>query len=123
MELCFRHRNRWKNHQCQQGAAADFGQWLADQQPDAGYGICHLRSCQDLAASPLGLCTIHLGRYRAAGRPGGAKHPKNYYRWEQQGQPAPVSYDDEPAFRQWCQVEPPVMRVGESSTWAACARW
>jgi integrase len=113
LALCFRHRNRWKAHKQRHSQDADFEQWAAGEETYPGYGSCRLRACRDLAASPLGLCTVHLGRYQAAGQPGGAMLPKNYHRWEQEGSPVPVRYGDEAAFRQWCRDEPPVMRVGE----------
>ncbi|MEU7317103.1 site-specific integrase [Streptomyces sp. NPDC007083] len=113
LELCLRHRNRWKEYHRRHGEDADIDQWAMGQAAYPGYGTCHLRACRDLAASPLGLCTVHLGRYRAAGRPGGAKLPKMYLRWEEEGRPVPVGYEDEAVFRQWCRDEPPVMRVGE----------
>ncbi|WP_107421123.1 tyrosine-type recombinase/integrase [Streptomyces sp. CB03234] len=113
LKLCFRHRNRWKKYRQSHGRAADFEQWAVDQEIYPGYGSCQLRACRDLAASPLGLCTVHLGRYQAAGQPGGATLPKSYHRWEREGSPVPVRYVDEAAFRQWCRDEPPVMRVGE----------
>jgi integrase len=112
--LCQRHRGQWRAHRRSHGEEADFDAWLVTQQPYSGYGICQVRICQELAASPLGLCTLHYERYRAAGRPGGAALPDKYaQRFELRGLPVPVDYDDESAFRQWCQVVSPVTRAGE----------
>ncbi|SOD62124.1 Site-specific recombinase XerD [Streptomyces zhaozhouensis] len=114
LALCHRHRNRWRAHHRKHGEDADFEQWLAGQRPCPSYGHCCTRACEELAASPLGLCQLHLDRYRAAGRPGGAGLPDKYVqRFELHDLPVPVSYDDETAFRQWCAFQPPVMRVGE----------
>lgn len=112
--LCHRHRNGWNRHLKEHGGCADFEEWLARQRPYGSYGQCATRACDELAASPLGLCTLHLDRFRVAGRPGGAALPKRWFHsYEHYGRPVPVGYVDEAVFRSWCAAQPPVMRIGE----------
>jgi integrase len=133
--LCHRHRNRWRAHlrthaggrhgvgrpgDGDTDSAADFdglfARWLQTERPYLGYGQCRTRVCDELACSPLGLCTLHLDRYRGAGRPGGAKLPVKWFNtYEGCDRPTPVSIDDEPVFERWCQRGAPVMRIGEVS--------
>ncbi|WP_030021172.1 tyrosine-type recombinase/integrase [Streptomyces monomycini] len=116
LSLCHRHRNRWRDHRRKCGDDADFEAWITSQTPCKSYGECRTRACDELAESPLGLCTLHLGRYRAAGKPGGASLPGKWFNsYEKCGLPAPVSYQDETVFQHWCATQPPVMRVGEIS--------
>ena len=108
LRLCHHHLFRWYRHR----AAADFDDWLADQQPAPGYGCCHVQVCPELADSPLGLCFRHESRYRAQGKPGGAALPVQWgNRYERCGQPVPITYTDEQAFRRWCTTAPPVLRA------------
>ena len=60
--------------------------------------------CPNLAASPLGLCSWHGTACQRDGSPGGAAlpGPSWWHQYEQLGQPVPVSYTDETAFRGWC---------------------
>lgn len=104
--LCRRHLSQWKHRGVPNEAA--FAGWVAAKQPYPGYGGCLVAVCPTLADSPLGLCLGHDGRYRKAGSPGSAELPSAWsQRFEQHGLTAPVSYQDEPAFRRWCaSVEP-----------------
>ncbi len=124
--LCHRHRNRWRAHLRKHGGrrrvevvsevdlADDLKEWLAREQPYPGYGECRTRVCDELACSPLCLCTLHLDRYQSAGRPGGASLPDKWFNtYEGCGRPTPVSVKDETAFGQWCVRETPVMRIGQ----------
>ena len=114
LAICHRHRNRWRAHTRTHGADADFGQWLASQHAYHSYGRCRVRACGELAAGPLGLCVLHEQRYHRTGRPGGASLPPTWFgTCEYHGQPVPVSYRDEAAFRHWCATAPPVMRAGQ----------
>ncbi|WP_182445874.1 site-specific integrase [Streptacidiphilus sp. PB12-B1b] len=115
--LCFRHRNRWlgylKRHPGASEEDGQFERWLADQQPCPGYGECRTEVCDELASSPLGLCGAHERGYIRAGRPGGARLPKNYFAtFERQDRPVPISIDDQIAFRSWCRAQLPVHRTG-----------
>jgi integrase len=111
LRLCYYHQNRWYRCQREQGAGADFGRWLAGQDPVPGYGGCRVRACPEMAFSPLGLCSRHEARYRKQGSPGGAALPP----WrgsplERAGQAVPVGFAGEPAFRRWCAAAAPVPR-------------
>lgn len=113
--LCFRHRNRWLSHlkRHPSGGEAEFERWLADQPSLPGYGECRADVCDELAASPLGLCGAHERGYIRAGRPGGAKPPKNFFAtYERRDRPVPVTCEDEVAFRAWCRSQLPVHRTG-----------
>ncbi len=121
--LCHRHRNRWRAHLRKHAEGRNGGgfdrdveltQWLAAERPYPGYGQCRTRVCDELAESPLGLCTLHLDHYRVAGRPGGASLPGKWFNsYEGQGRPTPVTIDDKGAFAAWCGHAPPVMRIGQ----------
>lgn len=114
LALCHRHRNRWRACRSAGATAADFEAWISQETSFDGYGECVARACEELAQSPLRLCTIHGERYHAAGRPGGARLPGKWFnRFEDRGLPTPVEYGDEAVFRRWCASQPPVMRVGE----------
>jgi integrase len=129
--LCHRHRGRWRAHLRTHaagrhdvgrpgGSDADFeitfARWLETECPYPGYGECRTRVCDELACSPLGLCTLHLERYRNAGRPGGARLPGKWFNtYEGCGRPTPVSIDDKTTFELWCRREAPVMRIGQVS--------
>lgn len=119
--LCHRHRNRWSARLRGHRRAGrdidteiDFTTWLATEHPYVGYGRCRVRVCAELSESPLQLCTLHLERYRAAGRPGGASLPGKWFNsYERMERPTPVNVTDEVVFADWCAHAPPVMRMGE----------
>lgn len=132
LQICHRHRHRWRKyqqshrsqHEVEQGAREDrelvdfeqidFERWVAGQNPCHPYGGCRVRACDDLAESPLGLCTAHQTRYRRAGKPGGAALPTGWYgSFEHHGLAVPVGYTDETAFHRWCVQQSPVMRAGQ----------
>lgn len=113
LALCHRHRNRWRAYHHKYGEAADFQQWLSKQIPCHSYGECCVPACPDLAGSPLGLCVLHQGRYYNKARPGGARLPKGWFAYEHHGLAVPVFYDDQAAFRRWCDSQLPIMRIGE----------
>lgn len=114
--LCIRHRNRWLGHLKRHpgGGEAEFERWLADQPPLPGYGECRADVCDELAASPLGLCGAHERGYIRAGRPGGTRLPKNFFAtYERHDRPVPVTCEDQVAFRAWCRAQLPVHRAGQ----------
>lgn len=114
LALCHRHRNRWRDFNRKHGADADFDQWLTQQTPCPSYGECRTRACDELACSPLGLCVAHERRYYDRGKPGGASLPRGwFFSYEYYGHPVPVSYTDKAEFLRWCQIQAPVMRIGE----------
>jgi hypothetical protein len=114
--LCDKHQFRWFRHREHHGDDADFTAWLAGQEPYPGYGCCRVRVCPELANSPLGLCAGHERRYQAQGRPGAAALPSQWAnRHERRGQPVPVGYRDEAAFRRWCGTADPVLRSSQVS--------
>ena len=122
LRLCHHHQFRWYNYRPRHGAAADFDQWLAGQEPSPGYGRCLVRVCPEKAFSPLGLCSRHDARYQRDGRPGGAALPGQWgNRYEGRGLPVPVEYADEPAFRRWCAAAAAVLRPTRSTS-GACTR-
>jgi integrase len=128
--LCHRHSMRWYHHQRGEGEQASFGDWLSGQVPFGGYGSCQVAVCPDLAATPLGLCSGHEGRYRDAGRPGDVALPSSWSRrYEQQGLPVPVPRRDGGQFRSWCAAQPPmpwpgqVNLLGLAALAAAEIRW
>jgi hypothetical protein len=79
--LCFRHRNRWLGHLKRHpgGGEGEFERWPADQPSPPGNGECRADVCDELAASPLGLCGAQGRGYIRARRPGGARLPKNVF--------------------------------------------
>ncbi len=106
LRLCQRHLSRFRNSRAAGGDAADFGHWLAGQDPLEGYGTCRVTVCPDLAASPLGLCSGHATRYANAGRPGGASLPRYWsHCFEQQGLQVSLAVGDEQRFGDWCARE------------------
>jgi integrase len=112
LRLCYYHQSRWYYYRGRHGA--DFGRWLAAQEPGAGYGRCRVQVCPETASSPLGLCSRHEARYRSQGRPGGAALPPQWAsRYERAGRPVPVEYAGEPAFRRWCATAAAVMRPSQ----------
>jgi integrase len=114
LRLCRHHQFSWYYHQGRHGGDADFGRWLAAQEPGAGYGRCRVLVCPETADSPLGLCPGHGRRYRRHGRPGGAALlSRRSDRYERAGRPVPVGYADEPAFRRWCATAAAVMRPSQ----------
>ena len=107
LRLCQRHLSRWTHHDKTTGEAADLAAWLSEQLPLPGYGSCQTAVCTNLADSPLGLCPWHQSRYQRDKRPGHARLPSAWWhRYEQLGQPVPLEYDDEAAFRRWCATTP-----------------
>jgi integrase len=107
LRICQRHLSRWTYHQQSRGKEADFAQWASLEHPFDGYGNCVATVCPNLAESPLGLCPWHSGRYRRDGSPGAAALPENWWkRFEEHGEPAPVGYADQAAFRRWCATVP-----------------
>ena len=73
------------------------------QSPLPGYGTCVVTVCLSRAHAPLGLCARHHARYDRDGRPGGAMLPVRWWnRYERIGEPVPIDYADEQAFRRWC---------------------
>jgi integrase len=111
LRLCHYHQWRWYNYRPRHGDAADSDRWLARQVPSPGHGNCLVRVCPDKAFSPLGLCSRHDARYEREGRPGGAALPSQWgNRFERTGQPVPVEYASEPAFRRWCAATAAVLR-------------
>jgi len=114
LRLCYYHQNRWYRCQREHGAGADFGRWLAGQDPVPGYGRCRVRVCPEMAFSPLGLCSRHEARYRSQGSPGGAALPSwRGSQHERAGLPVPVEFAGEPAFRQWCAAAAAVPRPSQ----------
>lgn len=123
--LCHRHRNRWRARQREHSgdgstldhdidSELDFAAWLATERSYPGYGDCRVRVCDELAESPLRLCTLHLDHYRVSGRPGGASLPGKWFNsYERLGRAVPVTVDDDVAFADWCAHAPPVMRIGQ----------
>ncbi|MEV7739118.1 tyrosine-type recombinase/integrase [Streptomyces sp. NPDC088921] len=108
--LCQQHHTRW-----QYGAAAgmdraQFEHWARAQHPLPSYGLCTAR-CPFLACTSLGLCIQHLSRYNLDDRPGAARSPNQRGRLTN-GQPLPVVYGDEEAFRAWCATAEPVTQPG-----------
>jgi len=112
--LCRRHHHSWKYYVSPRNPSMDFEEWAADQVPCDGYGKCLVTVCPDVADSPLGLCSWHRYRYKKRGRPGGAALPPKWFQsYERYGERAPVSYTDEPAFREWCATTDPAPRPGQ----------
>jgi len=110
--LCARHQQRWKKARRKAGTPG-FEEWLAAQVPCDSYGGCRVAVCPELAYSPLGLCHGHESAYHFQGSPGGARLPGVWFgRFEQAGQPVPVSYDNETGFGRWCQAALPLPRPG-----------
>ena len=112
--LCHRHVRQWRERQRAGAGAADFDQWVQTLTACAGYGPCRVVVCPGLAYSPLGLCFGHDGRYRQAGRPGGAAlSPDWHARSGRNGLAVPVSYAREKLFRDWCMTEPAMPWPGQ----------
>ena len=105
--LCRSHQMRWFRYQQSVGEAAQFDEWLSSQSPLPGYGTCVVAVCLSRAHAPLGLCARHDARYERDGRPGGAMLPVRWWnRYERIGEPVPIDYADEQAFRRWCATTP-----------------
>jgi integrase len=101
--LCRRHMNGWRAHRASGGDAAQFGQWLAGQEPFSGYGACQVVVCPGLASSPLGLCPGHEAGYRRDGMPGRRLLPPQWFpRFEQHDLRVPVTCADPRRFGEWC---------------------
>ncbi len=106
LELCHHHQFRWyhhrNGHQDRYGAAADFDDWLVDQQAARGYGDCLVTVCPDRTHSPLELCYRHVRHYRNQGGPGGAVLPRQWSnRFERTGRLTPVEYADDTENEEW----------------------
>jgi integrase len=112
LELCARHRFRWRYHRGKY-TGADFEAWILGQRPCPSYGTCVARVCTEPAATPLGFCPRHAVRYARAGRPGAATVPSKWQHIEFRGEPVPVSYRDRAVFRHWCTEALPVVRIGQ----------
>lgn len=107
--LCRRHLSQWKHRDASNEWGRDFTDWVAAQQPYAGYGACRVTVCPSLAESPLALCFGHGTRYEKQDRPGSAQLPSAWsQRYEQHGRTTIVSYEDEPTFRRWCATADPM---------------
>jgi integrase len=112
--LCHRHLMRWYSRYRDSGRQAVLEEWAATQVPFAGYGVCLVSACPDLAATPLGLWSGHQARYRAQGQPGGAVLPRAWARrFEAGGRPVPVACADRGQFGAWCAGQPPVPWPGQ----------
>ncbi|WP_239340221.1 hypothetical protein [Frankia sp. CiP3] len=112
LRLCRHHKSRWSH--CRDHDGTDFGTWLAEQIPMAGYGDCQVRVCPEMADTPLGLCARHGQSYRQADRPGGAALPRDWAnRYESRGLPVPISHAGEAAFTRWCASAAVVPRPGQ----------
>ncbi|WP_055631776.1 tyrosine-type recombinase/integrase [Streptomyces griseoruber] len=117
--FCPRHDNRWRRATARaraHGVEFDLDEWLADETPYPGFGVCIAASCRDGALSPLGLCPNHDQRYTRDGRPGGAElEPRKYWAYAYDRDPSSVTVrcDLVQVFRQWCAQVDPVLRVGE----------
>ncbi|MFZ0121065.1 MAG: tyrosine-type recombinase/integrase [Pseudonocardiaceae bacterium] len=112
--LCRRHHHAWRTARRAGPDSMDLERWIARQAPFESYGRCQVRVCAELAMSPLGLCSLHAGRYRRDGQPGaGVLPPRWWHTHEGPGRPVPVAYADEAAFRAWCATTSPTPRPGQ----------
>ncbi|MGW7362480.1 hypothetical protein ACWGI8_03430 [Streptomyces sp. NPDC054841] len=109
LRLCLTHFGRWQKV-INRRKNLTYDQWVALQtEALAGYGECLVAACAGLADGPLGMCYVHLLRYRSEGRPGGARRA---------GSPGPgvpvneVTHTDVAAFRRWCRAARPLSRTG-----------
>lgn len=113
--LCHMHNDRWfswRARRVKTGQSAEFADWLAVQQPHPDFGTCKVVPCPDPADHPVGLCTPHRKLYQRQGRPGGARIPTKFDRCLALVPPViPVAFEDERAFRQWCRVTDPLVRM------------
>ena len=115
IRLCRLHWHRWQKQRKTLGEDADFAVWLAGQDPLPGYGRCVVAVCVNLAESPLGMCQWHRRRYTREGRAGGATLPSLWDRYERRGEPVPIEYVDEQAFRGWCAAAPAPWWPGQAN--------
>jgi hypothetical protein len=115
IRLCRLHWHRWQKQRKTLGEDADFAVWLAGQDPLPGYGRCVVAVCVNLAESPLGMCQWHRRRYTREGRAGGATLPSLWDRCERRGEPVPIEYVDEQAFRGWCAAAPAPWWPGQAN--------
>lgn len=112
-QLCRTHHEMWRltgiSH-----AGPEFTEWLTAQKAFPGYGQCRCNVCPDLAVTALGLCDVHVLRYRKEGLPGGARCEWNRQRREfhANGRPPKVEYDDQAEFSRWCMRQDPSYRLG-----------
>ena len=115
LRLCSRHHQLWRQACRSHTDPVELRRWAAAQQPFDGFGACQVTVCADLAASPLGLCSWHLHRYRGNASPGAAQLPPYWWHAQLRGdrRPVPVSYVDEAKFRGWCATARPTSRPGQ----------
>ncbi|MFE6052856.1 tyrosine-type recombinase/integrase [Kitasatospora sp. NPDC056446] len=114
VELCERHYRRWMRARQEPAESPDFEVWCALENPFPSFGRCVVSVCHLWAHSPLGLCLSHDLRYTSAGRPGGARPAIK--RWQvrsDRGETVPLAYDDEAAFRAWCENARAAYRPGQ----------
>ncbi|MBK5991732.1 tyrosine-type recombinase/integrase [Streptomyces sp. MBT58] len=120
-QLCYFHAQQWNSHRRhlhkKHQQEAVFEDWLGKARPFVGFGPCRVRSCPYGADHPLQLCHRHRTSYIRDKHPGGARLPRYWSReLAKTGKPVPVSYDDEAAFRRWCDEQDPPHRVNGNLT-------
>ena len=123
LRLCQRHLSRWDLHQRTAGQAAGFAQWLSQEQPSSGYGAAAPRwsartwPIRRWACAP-GTAAATAATAARAGPPCRAAGGSGY---ERRGEPVPVGYGDEQAFRRWCAAvtAQPLARAGQPARAAA----
>ncbi|MFJ2834256.1 tyrosine-type recombinase/integrase [Nocardia sp. NPDC087230] len=109
--LCESHHYAWRWF-CSRNVGADFEAWVAERNPQRGFGECLCRVCTYTAVSSLGLCELHRQRYYKAGRPGGAYGNQAWTREETRPAAAQPVVADEAAYARWCVEQEPVYRFG-----------
>ncbi|WP_307811545.1 tyrosine-type recombinase/integrase [Streptomyces fildesensis] len=120
-QLCYFHAQQWTYHRrysrTKYQREVVLEDWLAQARPFPGFGPCQVRSCPYGADHPLGLCHRHRNSYIQQKHPGGARLP-NYWSRElvTTGNPVPVRFDDEAAFRKWCEDTDPPHRANGNLT-------
>jgi integrase len=113
VRLCKRHHHALRDAR-RNGRVGAIEDWVAAQNPHPTYGRCRCRSCDDLAASPLGLCRGHDAAFLRAGAPGGAALPGNWWMsLEHFGLPVPILCQDRAEFDQWCATANALYRPGQ----------
>ncbi|WP_369356118.1 tyrosine-type recombinase/integrase [Streptomyces sp. cg2] len=114
LALCERHEHLWSVFCRDHLGEADLESWAAGQDAFYSFGSCRVRTCTELAVSPLGLCLGHRHRYWHAGRPGGASIPQAWRRkYEDGGLPVPIHVEDEHAYARWRATTGPLFRAGQ----------
>lgn len=112
-KLCKSHFESWRvlALKCPE---TNYSTWVLTQDPLPGWGKCHCAVCPELAMSSVGLCEVHLLRYRKEGQPGGIRCPGNRRRGEfhRTGKQPHAEFDDEAVYRSWCAKQPPAYRLG-----------